>query len=54
MKYFRRSFSPFCLFKNDSCQFLAKECAQNWIEDKACAVKVWLGKPTELDMTQLG
>ena len=28
MKYFLRSFSPFCWFKKGSCQFLAKECAQ--------------------------
>ena len=27
MKYLLRSFSPFCLFKKGSCQFLAKECA---------------------------
>ena len=31
MKYFLRSFSPFCWFKKDSCQFLAKECAQYWL-----------------------
>ena len=29
MKYFQRSFSPFCRFKKGSCQFLAKECAQS-------------------------
>ena len=29
-KYFLRSFSPFRWFKKSSCQFLAKECAQNW------------------------
>ena len=28
MKYFQRSFSPFCWFKKGSCQFLTKECAQ--------------------------
>ena len=28
MKYFLRAFSPFRCFKNGSCQFLAKECAQ--------------------------
>ena len=28
MKYFLRSFSPFCWFKKGICQFLAKECAQ--------------------------
>ena len=36
MKYFLQAFSPFCLFKRDSCQFLTKECAQvlvNCIED---------------------
>ena len=31
MKYFPRSFSPFRWFKKDSCQFLAKECAQYWL-----------------------
>ena len=31
MKYFLRSFSPFRWFKNGSCQFLAKECAQYWL-----------------------
>ena len=31
MKYFLRSFSPFCWFKKASCQFLAKECAQYWL-----------------------
>ena len=31
MKYFLRSFSPFCWFKKGSCQFLAKGCAQNWL-----------------------
>ena len=31
MKYFLRSFSPFRWFKKGSCQFLAKECAQNWL-----------------------
>ena len=31
MKYFLRSFSPFRWFKKDSCQFLAKECAQFWL-----------------------
>ena len=28
---FLRSFSPFRWFKKDSCQFLAKECAQYWL-----------------------
>ena len=28
MKYFLQSFSPFRWFKEGSCQFLAKECAQ--------------------------
>ena len=31
VKYFLRSFSPFCWFKKGSCQFLAKECAQYWL-----------------------
>ena len=31
MKYFLRSFSPFCWFKKGSCQFLSKECAQYWL-----------------------
>ena len=31
MKYFLRSFSPFRWFKEGSCQFLAKECAQYWL-----------------------
>ena len=31
MKYFLRLFSPFCWFKKNSCQFLAKECAQYWL-----------------------
>ena len=31
MKYFLRSFSPFCRFKKGSCQFLAEECAQYWL-----------------------
>ena len=31
LKYFLRSFSPFRWFKKDSCQFLAKECAQYWL-----------------------
>ena len=31
MKYFLRSFSPFCWFKKGSCQFLMKECAQYWL-----------------------
>ena len=31
MKYFLQSFSPFHWFKKDSCQFLAKECAQYWL-----------------------
>ena len=31
MKYFLRSFSPFRWFKKGSCQFLAKECAQYWV-----------------------
>ena len=31
MKYFLRSFSPFRWFKKDSCQFLAKDCAQYWL-----------------------
>ena len=31
MKYFLRSFSSFRCFKKDSCQFLAKECAQYWL-----------------------
>ena len=34
MKYFLRSFSPFCWFKKGSCQFLAKECAQYWLTAK--------------------
>ena len=34
MKYFLRSFSPFCWFKKGSCQFLAKECAQSWLTAK--------------------
>ena len=49
MKYFLRSFSPFCWFKKGSCRFLAKEYAQilvNCLVDKACAVKVWLGQLT--------
>ena len=36
MKYFLQAFSPFHLFKRDSCQFLTKEYAQvlvNCIED---------------------
>ena len=36
MKYFLQLFSPFCLFKKGSCQFLAKEWAQiqvNRLED---------------------
>ena len=36
MKYFLWSFSPFRRFKKGSCQFLAKECAQifvNHLED---------------------
>ena len=55
MKYFLRSFSPFCWFKKGSCQFLAKKCAvQYWLTGKRslhCPVKVWLGKLTTLDMT---
>ena len=31
MKYFLRSFSPFCWFKKGRCQFLAKECSQYWL-----------------------
>ena len=31
MKYFLRSFSPFCWFKKGSCQFLTKECAKYWL-----------------------
>ena len=31
MKYFQRSFSPFCWFKKGSCQILAKECTQYWL-----------------------
>ena len=31
MKYFLRSFSPFCWFKKGSCQFLVKEWAQYWL-----------------------
>ena len=31
VKYFLRSFSPFPWFMKDSCQFLAKECAQYWL-----------------------
>ena len=31
MKYFLRSFFPFCWFKKGSCQFLEKECAQYWL-----------------------
>ena len=31
MKYFLRSFSPFCWFKKGICQFLAKEYAQYWL-----------------------
>ena len=31
MKCFLRSFSPFRWFKEGSCQFLAKECAQYWL-----------------------
>ena len=31
MKYFLRSFSSFRWFKKGSCQFLAKECAQDWL-----------------------
>ena len=34
MKCFLRSFSPFRWFKKDSCQFLAKECAQYWLTTK--------------------
>ena len=30
MNYFLQSFSPYRWFKKGSCQFLAKECAQNW------------------------
>ena len=52
MKYFLRSFFPFCWFKKGSCQFLAKECAHYWLT--ACPVNVWLGKLTALDMTPLG
>ena len=40
MKYFLRSFSPFCLFKKGSCQFLAKECAQYWLT-------AWRTKPAQ-------
>ena len=31
MKYFLRSFSPFCWFQKGSCQLLAKEYAQYWL-----------------------
>ena len=31
IKWFLQSFSPFCWFKKNSCQFLAKECAQYWL-----------------------
>ena len=31
MKYILRSFIPFRWFKKGSCQFLSKECAQNWL-----------------------
>ena len=31
MNYFLRSFSPFRWFKKGNCQFLAKECAQYWL-----------------------
>ena len=31
MKYFLRSFYPFRCFNKGSCQFLVKECAQNWL-----------------------
>ena len=30
-KYSLRSFSSFCWFKKNSCQFLSKECAQYWL-----------------------
>ena len=36
MKYFLQSFSPFCWFKDGSCQSLAKKCSQildNHLED---------------------
>ena len=54
MKYFLQSFF---LFKNGSCQFLAKECTQvlvNQLEDWACPGKVWRGKLTVLNMTLMG
>ena len=57
MKYFPRSFSSFHRFKKHCCQCLAKECAQvlvNGLEDLASLGKVWLGKPTVLDMTLMG
>ena len=31
IKYFLRSFSPFCWCKKGICQFLSKECAQYWL-----------------------
>ena len=31
MKYFLWPFSPFRWYKKDTCQFLAKECAQYWL-----------------------
>ena len=33
MQYFLRSFSPIRWFKKGSCQLLAKECAQYWLND---------------------
>ena len=54
---FLGSCSPFRWFKKGSCQFLAKRMCTilvNYLEDKACLVKVWLGKLTTLNMTPLG
>ena len=43
MKYFLWSFSLFCWFKKDSCQFLVKECAQVLNRSVRCTSNCWYG-----------
>ena len=65
MKYFLRSFSPFCwlvilsllLIQEGQLSVSGERMCTilvNRLEDWACPVNVWLGKLTALDMTPLG
>ena len=57
IQLFLWSFSPFCWFRKGQLSVSGKRMCTilvNRLEDKACPVKVWLGKLTGLDMTPMG